>query len=141
MTIQQPVPDYAAARQAMVDSQLRPEGVNDPLVVQAMAGVAREQFVPEENRALAYLDRSVPVGKDRSLAPPVATGLLLTAMALRPGERALVVGAATGYSALDRGISRLTVGRKSGGALGLRTIADSIVASLAGSRRPRAFTF
>ena len=41
------MPDFAAARRAMVDSQLRPEGVTDPAVLEAMASVPREQFVPE----------------------------------------------------------------------------------------------
>ena len=216
MTIQLPVPDYAAARRAMVDSQLRPQGVNDPLVADAMGSVERERFLPDESRPLAYLDRSVALGEGRELAPPAATGLLLTAMALREGQKALVVASGTGYSAavlrtmgldvtavessprlaqlaeaqgittvqsdppsglaksgpydailidgaiedvpdaiveqlkdggvigfaaLDRGVSRLAVGRKSGGVLGLRTIADGAVAPLPGFTRRRAFTF
>ncbi|HEX6218020.1 MAG TPA: protein-L-isoaspartate O-methyltransferase [Sphingomicrobium sp.] len=216
MTIQRPIPDYVAARQAMVDSQLRPQGVNDPLVVEAMASVPRELFVPEELRPLAYADRPVPLGGGRSMSPAVSVGLLLTALAPRPGQRALIVGAGTGYCAallseiglnvvavesdpslaaiaaerglqvhsgsseegyasgapydlvlvdgavehvpdalvdqlrdggsigyasIDRGISRLVIGRKSGGAIGTLTIADSAVAPLPGFTRPRAFTF
>ena len=50
MTVHAPVPDYVAARQAMVDSQLRPQGVNDPAVIEAMSLVPREQFVPDEQK-------------------------------------------------------------------------------------------
>ena len=46
MTVQSPIPDFAAARSAMVESQLRPEGVTDRAVLAAMGSVAREQFVP-----------------------------------------------------------------------------------------------
>lgn len=99
MTIQAPIPDFAAARQAMVDSQLRPEGVSDPAIVAAMRTVPRELFVPEESRALAYNDRSIPLGGGRSLSAPASLGLLLTAMEPLRGDRALVIGAATGYSA------------------------------------------
>jgi protein-L-isoaspartate(D-aspartate) O-methyltransferase len=216
MTIQLPIPDYAAARSAMVDSQLRPQGINDPLVVGAMGSVERERFVPEDSRPLAYLDRSVPIGDRRQLSAPAATGMLLNAMDLQPGQKALVVGSGSGYAAavlaaigldvtaldssahlaataqelgiatvtgnledgyaeggpydvilidgavdhvpdaivgqlkdggvigyasLDRGVSRLAVGRKSGGSLGLRSIADIGVAPLPGFKRPRAFTF
>jgi len=99
MTIQTPVPDYAAARASMVDTQLRPEGVNYPPVVEAMASVKREDFVAQHARAVAYVDRSVPMGDGRSLSGPVVIGKLLTALTPLAGERALVVGCGTGYSA------------------------------------------
>jgi protein-L-isoaspartate(D-aspartate) O-methyltransferase len=99
MTVHAPVPDYAAARQAMVDSQLRPQGVNDPSVIAAMSLVPREKFVPEDQRPLAYVDRAIPLGESRALPAASVTGLLLTALAPLPGQTALVVGAATGYTA------------------------------------------
>ena len=98
MTVHAPVPDYAAARQAMVDSQLRPQGVNDPAVIAAMSLVPREEFVPADQRPLAYVDGAVPLGDGRALPAAVVTGLLLTALAPMPGQTALVVGAATGYA-------------------------------------------
>jgi protein-L-isoaspartate(D-aspartate) O-methyltransferase len=99
MTAHSPIPDFAAARLAMVESQLRPQGVTDPRVLSAMRTVAREDFVPAEARAMAYADRAVPLGEGRSLAAPSVLGQLLTEMMPEPGMRALVVGAATGYSA------------------------------------------
>lgn len=99
MTVHAPVPDYAAARQAMVDSQLRPQGVNDPSVIAAMSLVPREKFVPDYERPLAYVDRAIPLGEGRAMPAPVVTGLLLTALAPLAGETALVVGAGTGYAA------------------------------------------
>lgn len=99
MTVQLPIPDFAAARRTMIDNQLRPVGVTDPLVLEAMGSVARERFVLEDNRPLAYADRSLPIGGGRFLAAPAVLGQLLTQMAPKPGERALVVGAGTGYTA------------------------------------------
>ncbi len=99
MTVQLPIPDFAAARRSMIESQLRPVGVADTVVLEAMAAVERERFVPEQSRPLAYSDRSVSVGDGRHLPAPAVLGQLLTQMAPLPGERALVVGAATGYSA------------------------------------------
>src|SRR4029078_8086259 len=61
--------------------------------------VAREDFVPAEARALAYFDRPVKIGAGRSMMPPPAFGKLLNALGPRAGERALVVGSGTGYSA------------------------------------------
>ena len=208
--------DTSLARRAMVDSQLRPEAVTDRGVLAAMGTIERERFVPEGQRALAYYDRSLPIGAGRSMMPPAALGRLLSELAPVAGERALVVGSGTGYSAallaaigldvtalesdpaladagiqagvatnvgdlasgwsagalydlvlvdgaveeipaaltkqlapggrlggalVDRGVTRLVVGRVSGGALGLATLADADVAVLPGFARPRAFTF
>jgi len=83
----------------MVDSQLRPQGVNDPSVIAAMSVVPREKFVPEEQRPLAYIDLAVPLEAGRAMPSASVTGLLLTALAPLRGETALVVGAGTGYAA------------------------------------------
>ena len=95
-----PIPDrFAEARSAMVDSQLRPEGIADPAVLAAMAAVPREDFVAEGLRPIAYSDRAVPLAAKRALMPPAALGQLIQALAPIGGERALIVGAGTGYSA------------------------------------------
>lgn len=91
--------NYEQMRRAMVASQLRTTGVDDPRVLAAMGAVPRERFVPPERRALAYADAVVPLGGVRALNPPMALGRMLTEARLRGPERALVIGAATGYSA------------------------------------------
>ncbi|MBS0502909.1 MAG: protein-L-isoaspartate O-methyltransferase [Proteobacteria bacterium] len=91
--------NFEAMRRAMVESQLRTTGVNDPRVVAAMAEVPRERFVPADRRALAYTDRPVPLGGGRALNLPEATGLLLTAAQIRVEDHVLLVGAGTGYTA------------------------------------------
>jgi protein-L-isoaspartate(D-aspartate) O-methyltransferase len=90
---------FAAMRQAMVDSQLRPNAVSDPQVVAAMARVAREHFLPAELAPVAYADVMLPLGPGRTTNLPVATGRLLTEAGLRERDRVLLIGAATGYTA------------------------------------------
>ena len=90
--------DFSLARRVMIDNQLRPQGVTDRGVLAAMAKIARERFVPEEARALAYFDRPLKIGQGRSMMPPAALGRLLSEAAPRPGQRALVIGSGTGYS-------------------------------------------
>lgn len=99
MTVQTPIPDFRAARAAMVESQLRPQGVTDLAVLRAMGTVEREKFLPGHTRPLAYADRAVAIGGGRFIAAPAMLGQLLTQMLLETGQRALVVGAGTGYSA------------------------------------------
>ena len=216
MTLHAPIPDYAAARRAMIDSQLRPQGVSDRLILAAMSSVARERFVDEQWRPFAYADRAVPIGDGRLMLAPAALGQLLMQALPQVGERALVIGAGTGYSAAvltnmglevtalessaglasiarqngvqvvegpleqgckasapyqfilfdggiefvpdeiasqladggrlaapmaDRGVTRLTIGRKAGEAIGYLSVADAGIAALPGFARPRAFTF
>ena len=99
MTVQTPIPDFAAARAAMIDSQLRPQGVSDGIVLEAMGKVRREDFLPPETRPLAYVDRAVSMGAGRFLPAPAVLGMLLAQMMPVAGQRALVIGAGTGYSA------------------------------------------
>lgn len=91
--------DSAAMRRAMVISQLRPNNVTDGRLLSAMERIAREPFLPAERRAVAYTDRAVPLGNGRALNPPLTTALLLNAAEIDPGDRVLIVGAATGYAA------------------------------------------
>src|SRR5438067_7380476 len=216
MTVQTPIPDFAAARRAMVDSQLRPQGVADSAVLAAMGMIERERFVAQDIRPMAYADRAVAMGDGRFLAAPTVLGQMLVQLRPAVGQRVLVVGAGTGYSAavlsaiglevtalesspelaararelgvktvegpldaghnsgapydrilidrsvefipdalidqlanggrlttalVDRGVARLVVGRKIGGAFGTVAVADCGAPALPGFIRPRAFTF
>jgi protein-L-isoaspartate(D-aspartate) O-methyltransferase len=91
--------DFAAARKKMVASQIRTSEVTDPVVVDAMGAVAREQFLPLPNRAFAYIDEDIQLGRGRYLIEPVVLAKLLQLADLQPSDNALVVGAGTGYSA------------------------------------------
>ncbi|MGF1550612.1 MAG: protein-L-isoaspartate O-methyltransferase [Sphingomonadaceae bacterium] len=91
--------DFEAMRRAMIASQLRTTAVDDPRVLAAAGAVPREDFVPPGKRALAYIDRVLPIAKGRGLSPPLATARLVEELRPRDGEKALIVGAASGYSA------------------------------------------
>jgi protein-L-isoaspartate(D-aspartate) O-methyltransferase len=91
--------DTAAARNNMVDSQVRPNKVVDPRIIDAMRQLPRERFVPAARAALAYADDDVPLGGGRFLMEPMVIARLVQAAAVLPGERALVVGAGSGYGA------------------------------------------
>jgi protein-L-isoaspartate(D-aspartate) O-methyltransferase len=91
--------NFTTARRAMIDNQLRPEAVTDTAVLAAMGTLPREDYVPPQARAFAYMDRPISFGDGGSMMPPAALGRLLSELAPRAGERALVVGAASRYSA------------------------------------------
>ncbi len=90
---------FEATRRAMIDSQLRTSGVNQPWVLAAMARVPREDFVPEALRTAAYTDRAVLLGDGSFLAAPLVHGRLLAEAEPQPDDKALLVGDGDGYLA------------------------------------------
>jgi protein-L-isoaspartate(D-aspartate) O-methyltransferase len=90
---------YADARNLMVDGQVRPNRVNDRRLLEAMRRLPRERFVPPQAVARAYADEDVPLGRGRMLLAPMSIARLVQLGAPRAGDRALVVGCATGYGA------------------------------------------
>jgi len=85
--------DFAAARQIMVDSQVRPQDVTDLTIQDAMRLVPRERLVPPQKAALAYADAEVEYVPGRWLLRPRDVGKLLQALRPRRGERALAIAA------------------------------------------------
>lgn len=90
---------FDAMRNAMVASQLRTNAVNDPRVVDAMRAVAREDYLPEDQRAVAYRDTLLPLNGGRQHNSPLATGRLITEARVKFSDRVLLIGAAGGYAA------------------------------------------
>ncbi|ATY31368.1 protein-L-isoaspartate O-methyltransferase family protein [Sphingomonas psychrotolerans] len=90
---------FEVMRHAMVASQLRTNAVNDARVVEAMARVSRENFLPAEHRGLAYRDTLLPLAGGRRHNSPLVIGRLLTEAQIRPEDHVLLVGAAGGYAA------------------------------------------
>jgi protein-L-isoaspartate(D-aspartate) O-methyltransferase len=97
--------NFETARMAMVESQIRPNAVRDPRVLNAFASVPRECFVPEGQKALAYMDGAVlaapatPHSPARYLLPPMVLARMLEFAAPYEKDCVLDVGGATGYSA------------------------------------------
>uniref|UniRef100_UPI0013DB89CB protein-L-isoaspartate O-methyltransferase family protein n=1 Tax=Sandarakinorhabdus rubra TaxID=2672568 RepID=UPI0013DB89CB len=89
----------AALRQTMVDTQLKTVGVTDAAVLAAFADIPREPFLPPALASLAHADAAHAVAPGRHLLAPLTLALLLARAEVQPGERALVVGSASGYSA------------------------------------------
>lgn len=180
------VAETEAARRAMIDSQLRVSGINDPAVLAAFLAVPREDYVPEARRAVAYADRAVALGGGEVLSPALTYGQMLIAAEASTDDSVLVIGNPGGYLAalagklagkvtlvgtggdwassgehtlvlvdgaieempaaiadvlsaqgrlvtgvVERGVTRLALGRKVAGALALTVLAEADFAPLA----------
>lgn len=91
--------DFAAAREAMVDCQVRPSDVTRFPIIEAMLTVPREEFVPETLRAVAYLGEHVPLSPGRVVLDPRVFAKMLDAINVGPTDLVLDIGCGMGYSA------------------------------------------
>src|SRR5271163_2474976 len=89
--------DTLAARQQMVDQQIRTWEVLDPRVLEALSAVPREAFVPEGYRELAFADAPLPIGFGQCMLAPKIQGRILQALGVSASDSALEVGTGTGY--------------------------------------------
>jgi protein-L-isoaspartate(D-aspartate) O-methyltransferase len=91
--------DTLAARQQMVDQQIRTWEVLDPRVLDVFAMVPREAFVPPEYRELAFADTAIPIGLGQSMLAPKIQGRILQALSVSANDSVLEVGSGNGYLA------------------------------------------
>ena len=87
------------ARFNMIEQQIRPWDVLDPDVLELLALVRREDFVPPQHRALAFVDTEVPLPNGQCMLAPKVEARLLQELAVQRHERALEVGTGSGYMA------------------------------------------
>jgi protein-L-isoaspartate(D-aspartate) O-methyltransferase len=89
--------DTVAARQQMVDQQIRTWEVLDPRVLDAFSAVPREAFVPPEYRELAFADAPIPIGFGQSMLAPNLQGRILQALGVTATDSVLEIGTGLGY--------------------------------------------
>ena len=99
------MPDYAARRTMMVDTQVRPSDVTKFPIIDAMLTVPRETFVSEQKRETAYVGENVDLGGGRVVLEPRNLAKMLDALDIQPDELVLDLGCGLGYSSAV--ISRL----------------------------------
>lgn len=90
--------DFAVARHNMIEGQIRTNKVTDPALLDALAALPREQFVPVERRSAAYVDEDLRLAGDRYMMEPMVLARLLQAAEPTRTDVALDVGCGTGYA-------------------------------------------
>jgi protein-L-isoaspartate(D-aspartate) O-methyltransferase len=83
----------------MVERQLRRRDIHDERVLEAMARVPREMFVPEESRNRAYDDSALAIGHEQTISQPWVVASMCQALELSGDEEVLEIGTGSGYSA------------------------------------------
>ena len=90
---------HARDRAIMVARHLAARGIRDPLVLAAMGAVPREAFVPEHLADFAYEDSALPIEAGQTISQPYIVARMIELLELRPTDKALEVGAGSGYAA------------------------------------------
>lgn len=91
--------DFVSLRMRMVQRQIAARGIRDRYVLDAMRTVPREVFVPEKSRDYAYEDTPLPIEAGQTISQPYMVAIMIEAAVLGPSDRALEIGAGSGYAA------------------------------------------
>jgi protein-L-isoaspartate(D-aspartate) O-methyltransferase len=92
------MPDFAARRRMMVDTQVRPSDVTKLPIIQAMLTIPRERFVPDALVEVAYAGEHLPLGSGRVILDPRTQAKMIDALSLGPSDLVLDVASGLGYS-------------------------------------------
>lgn len=91
--------DMSAARRAMVNGQIRVEGVTDARVLDAIEAIPRERFAPPAQHAVVYADVETSAAPGRWLLRPRDFAKLLQALGVKPRDVVLDIAGGRGYAA------------------------------------------
>lgn len=91
--------DVESARRQMIDQQVRAWDVLDDRVLETLAAVPREHFVPEAYREVAFADTAIPIGHGQSMLSPQVEGRCLQTLAIQREDDILEIGTGSGFFA------------------------------------------
>jgi protein-L-isoaspartate(D-aspartate) O-methyltransferase len=93
------ISDTQTARFNMIEQQIRPWNVLEADILEALSLVRREDFVPEQHRALAFADTELPLGHGQFMLAPRLEARLLQDLHIEPTDTVLEIGTGSGYMA------------------------------------------
>ena len=95
--------NFEQARFNMIEQQIRPWEVLDPLVLELLSVVKREDFVPEAHKALAFADLELPLadtpGVGQTMLVPRMEARMLQELGVKTKDTVLEIGTGSGYMA------------------------------------------
>lgn len=83
----------------LIERELKPEGIQDERVIQALYKVKREKFIPESLRDRAYGNYPLPIGENQTISQPYIVALMTQALDVQSTDKVLEIGTGTGYQA------------------------------------------
>lgn len=90
---------FTAARQRMVEKDLKGRDIADPQVLEILGRVPRHLFVEKSLQRQAYADHPLPIGEGQTISQPYIVALMTQILRIKPGEKVLEIGTGSGYQA------------------------------------------
>ncbi|GAF92343.1 unnamed protein product, partial [marine sediment metagenome] len=84
--------EWLDRRRRMIEYQIRPRGVRDQRVLEAMMTVPRERFIPPSLQEEAYEDRALPIRHGQTISQPFIVAYMTERLAPMPNDRVLEIG-------------------------------------------------
>lgn len=88
---------FEASRRVMLEQHLKPRGIHDERVLEAMGRLRREAFVPPKYAAQSYEDNPLPIGTGQTISQPYIVALMTQCLHLKGDEEVLEIGTGSGY--------------------------------------------
>ncbi len=88
-----------AARQRMVEKDLRGRDITDPRILEIMGRIPRHLFVDRSLQSQAYADHPLPIGEGQTISQPYIVALMTQILNIQSGEKVLEIGTGSGYQA------------------------------------------
>jgi len=83
----------------LIDYELKPAGITDEKVLNAIRKVRREKFIPESLRNRAYGNYPLPIGENQTISQPYIVALMTQALEIDKNDKVLEIGTGSGYQA------------------------------------------
>ena len=90
---------FTAARQRMVEKDLKGRDIADPQVLEILGRIPRHLFVEKSLQRQAYADHPLPIGEGQTISQPYIVALMTQILRIKPGEKVLEIGTGSGYQA------------------------------------------
>jgi len=90
---------FTAARQRMIEKDLKGRDIADLQVLEIMGRIPRHLFVEKSLQRQAYADHPLPIGEGQTISQPYIVALMTQILRIKPGEKVLEVGTGSGYQA------------------------------------------
>lgn len=91
--------DYRKLREKMVEHGLVSRGIKDERVINAFLKIPREEFIPEDQKKMAYNDSPVPIKLGQTISQPYIIALMTQCLDLEESDKVLEIGTGSGYQA------------------------------------------
>ncbi len=89
--------NFETARHNMIEQQIRPWNVIDPIALDALDTIPRENYVADNMKNSAFSDVELPIGCNQVMLPPKIEAKILQAVQVKQTDSVLEIGTGSGY--------------------------------------------